>query len=76
MARTPLRPLVFYFSEVEDPRSNSKHHLLLGIIVIAVCAAICAADTWMDVELFDQGTPTKEWVAGLPDQRLWLKPSR
>jgi predicted transposase YbfD/YdcC len=54
MALTPLGALVFYFSEVEDPRSDNKRHLLLDIIVIAVCAAICGADTWTDVELFGQ----------------------
>ena len=54
MSLTPLGPLVFHFSDVEDPRSDNKRHLLLDIIVIAICAAICGADTWTDVELFGQ----------------------
>jgi predicted transposase YbfD/YdcC len=54
MSLTPLGPIVFYFSDVEDPRSDNKRHLLLDIIVIAICAAICGADTWTDVELFGQ----------------------
>jgi len=54
MSLTPIGPIVFYFSEVEDPRSDNKRHLLVDIIVIAICAAICGADTWTDVELFGQ----------------------
>jgi predicted transposase YbfD/YdcC len=54
MSLTPLGPIVLYFSDVEDPRSDNKRHLLLDIIVISICAAICGADTWTDVELFGQ----------------------
>ncbi len=54
MSLTPLGPLVFYFSDVEDPRSDNKRHVLLDILVIAICASICGADTWTDVELFGQ----------------------
>jgi predicted transposase YbfD/YdcC len=36
--------------------------LLLDIIVIAICAVICGADTWTDVELF--GKAKEEWVKG------------
>lgn len=41
-----------HFSELEDPRSDNKRHVFLDIIMIAVCAAICGADTWDDIELF------------------------
>jgi len=41
-----------HFSEMEDPRSDNRRHLFLEIIVIAICAAICGADTWDDIELF------------------------
>jgi predicted transposase YbfD/YdcC len=54
MSLIPLAPFVFYFSDVEDPRSDNKRHLLLDILVIAICGAICGADTWTDVELFGQ----------------------
>jgi predicted transposase YbfD/YdcC len=54
MSLTPIGPLIFYFSDMEDPRGDNKRHLLLDIIVIAICAAICGADTWTDVELFGQ----------------------
>lgn len=41
-----------HFSELKDPRSDNRRHLFLDIIVIAICAAICGADTWDDIELF------------------------
>jgi hypothetical protein len=33
-------------------------HQLLDIIVIAICAVICGADIWVDVELFGQSKLT------------------
>lgn len=49
-----------HFSGVEDPRiERKKLHKLLDIMVIAICAAICGADTWEDVETF--GKAKKEW---------------
>jgi predicted transposase YbfD/YdcC len=54
MPLTPIGTLVFHFLDMEDPRDDNRRHLLLDIIVIAICAAICGADTWTDVELFGQ----------------------
>jgi predicted transposase YbfD/YdcC len=49
-----------HFGEMEDPRiDRRKLHQLLDIMVIAICAAICGADTWEDVETF--GKAKKEW---------------
>ena len=49
-----------HFGEIEDPRiDRRKLHKLLDILVIAICAAICGADTWEDVETF--GKAKKEW---------------
>jgi predicted transposase YbfD/YdcC len=59
MSNTPLGALVDHFSDVEEPRSDNRRHLLLDIIVIAICAAICDADTWTDVELF--GKAKEQW---------------
>jgi len=52
-----------YFAELEDPRWYNKRHKLLDILVIAICAAICGADGWEDVELF--GKTREEWLRGL-----------
>ena len=40
-----------HFQEIEDPRvERTKDHALLDIITIAVCAVICGADDWVDIE--------------------------
>ena len=54
MSQTPTGRIADYFSNLQDPRSDNRSHLLLDIIIIAICAAICDADTWTDVELFGQ----------------------
>lgn len=59
MPDRPVVTIIEYFAEVEDPREDNRRHLLLDIIVIAICAAICAADTWTDVELF--GKSKEKW---------------
>ena len=49
-----------HFSVLEDPRRYNRRHKLLDIVVIAICAAICGADGWEDVELF--GETKEEWL--------------
>ena len=42
-----------HFATLEGPRvERTKRHQLLAIITIALCAVICGADTWVDVEEF------------------------
>ena len=42
-----------HFADLEDPRVlRTQRHSLLSIIVLAVCAVICGADTWVDIEEF------------------------
>jgi predicted transposase YbfD/YdcC len=49
-----------HFSELKDPRiERSKLHKLIDILVIAICAVICGADNWPDVEAF--GKAKKAW---------------
>lgn len=53
-ARTP-RGLLRAFDSLEDPRMDrTKLHRLTDILTIAICATICGADGWPDVELFGQ----------------------
>lgn len=52
-----------HFEGVRDPRlERRKLHTLLDIIAIAICAVICGADTWVDVELF--GKSKEKWLRG------------
>jgi predicted transposase YbfD/YdcC len=51
-----------YFADVDDPRvDRTKAHQLLDIIVIAICALICGADGWVEVEEF--GRSKYPWLA-------------
>ena len=60
--------LVEHFGELEDPRiERTKLHQLSDILMIAVCAVICGADNWVEVEEF--GRAREEWLEqmlGLP----------
>src|SRR5215470_14590803 len=50
-----------HFATLEDPRvDRTKHHQLLAIITIALCAVICGADTWVEVEEF--GKAKRAWL--------------
>ena len=40
-------------------RVQGRRHRLADIVVIAVCAAICGADSWVEVEMF--GLAKEEW---------------
>ena len=54
--------LVEHFSKVKDPRVIGRcNHLLVDIIVIAVCASLCRCDeSWEQVEEF--GNIKKSWL--------------
>lgn len=52
--------LLAYFGDLPDPRiDRGKHHQLLDIIVIGICAVICGADSFVEMEEF--GRAKREW---------------
>lgn len=52
--------LMDYLEALEDPRiDRTKKHALIDILIIAICAAICGAKTWIDIQ--DFGNAKKEW---------------
>jgi len=61
-ARMPENTITQYFTEMEDPRRSNRRHYLLDMIVVAICAVICGADGWSDIELF--GNSKYEWFKG------------
>jgi predicted transposase YbfD/YdcC len=66
MEPNPAASIDKYFSNLEDPRvERTKLHALLDILVIAICAAICGADNWAEVELFGKAKQT--WFAQFLD---------
>lgn len=59
-------PLVSVFSGMRDPRSTkSRKHPLVNVVIIAVCAVICGADSWVAIE--DWGKTKEEWLSGFLD---------
>jgi hypothetical protein len=49
------------FGKVNDPRiERTKRHKMLDILLIAICAVICRADSWVDIEMF--GKSKLEWL--------------
>jgi predicted transposase YbfD/YdcC len=56
-------PLEF-FAGMNDPRlERTKEHLLIDIIFITICAVICGAETWNDIEAF--GKAKREWLSSI-----------
>lgn len=54
--------LIKHFAELPDPRiDRTKLHDFTDILVITICAAICGAEGWTDVEEF--GRSKQEWLS-------------
>src|SRR5947209_11618814 len=52
------------FADLPDPRvERTRKHALADILVIALCAVICGADTWEEVEAF--GRAKHDWLRRL-----------
>lgn len=61
MPTTAGAPIHKYFATVTDPRvERTKLHLLRDILVIAICAVICGADTWVEMEAY--GRAKEQWL--------------
>ena len=57
-----LGPLATSFATLRDPRvDRPKDHLLLDIVLIAICAVVCAAEGWVDVAEF--GEAKLDWFS-------------
>lgn len=53
MPEKPLEAIEEHFNKVTDPRKDrTKDHKLIDIIAIAICAIICGAAGWTDMEIF------------------------
>ena len=62
MEKLKVKTLFENISIIKDPRiERHKRHSLVDILVIAICAMICAAETWEDIEEF--GHAKREWLA-------------
>lgn len=54
-------PLLEHFKNLKDPRTEHLlEHQLLDIIGLTICAVICGADTWVDIE--EYGKAKEAWL--------------
>jgi len=61
MEEQAVASIARYFEGLPDPRTgNAKRHIFLEILVMAICAVICGADGWSDIELFAKNK--KAWL--------------
>jgi hypothetical protein len=61
MVEQPVASIARHFEGLPDPRTgNAKQHIFLEILIIAICAVVCGADGWSDVELFANNK--KAWL--------------
>ena len=62
MPKKPLEAIEEHFSKVVDPRKDrTKDHKMIDIISIAICAVICGAEGWVDIELY--GNSKLQWLS-------------
>ena len=61
MTKGPIADIETYFGKLEDPRiERRKLHKLLDVIVVAICAVICGADNWVEIQYF--GERKQAWL--------------
>lgn len=52
------------FGKIADPRiDRTKLHKLIDIVIIAICAVICGAEGWEEIEEF--GKEKQEWLENI-----------
>ena len=57
----PVANIAKHFEGLQDPRTgNAKQHIFLETLIMVICAVICGADGWSDVELFAKNK--KAWL--------------
>jgi predicted transposase YbfD/YdcC len=61
MPTPPTARILDHFRDLEDPRiSPATRHRLLDIVAVALCAVVCGADSWVEVEAF--GHAKRAWL--------------
>jgi predicted transposase YbfD/YdcC len=61
MKLKPKDSILEHFSDIKDIRiERRKKHKLIDIITISICAVVCGADGWEDIEMY--GIARKKWL--------------
>jgi len=62
MPPSPDSPSRKHLDCIKEPRRHNTRHLLHDILLIALCAIISGADSWIQVAEYGQSKP----VSGIP----------
>jgi predicted transposase YbfD/YdcC len=65
MDASAIAPVLRLASQVNDPRRHNRLHPLSQMIVMAVIAVLCGADSWEDVGEFS--SEREDWLKGFLD---------
>ena len=65
MGMLPVSSFHDHFASLTDPRCANARHQLSDMLVIAVCAVICGAEGWEDIE--EYGNAQAEWFEQVLD---------
>ena len=61
MSKSAISCLKEHFSSLRDPRADhSIEHLLIDIVLITICAVICGAESWVEIESY--GLAKQGWL--------------
>lgn len=61
MSTSTISSLKEHFGSLSDPRAeHSIEHWLIDIVLITICAVICGAETWVEIESY--GLAKQEWL--------------
>jgi predicted transposase YbfD/YdcC len=55
-------PIAHHFLVITDPRADNRAHKLIDIIMIAICAVLAGADSYVDIA--DFGRDREDWLRG------------
>ncbi len=61
MIEKEIPRLLAHFSVVSDPRGHNVCHTLTDILVVAICAVICGANSFTEIEQYGQAK--REWLS-------------
>ncbi len=64
MNLSPLTSIETHFRSLPDPRAKHRiEHRLIDIVMITICAVICGADNWVDIENY--GHAKQDWQSAI-----------
>lgn len=59
-----------HFEDMRDPRVVGRtEHLLIDILIIAICAVLCGAEGWEEIEEF--GRSKEGWLRQFLELPIW-----